>query len=162
MRFIDSHASVSGSLGDLANQFIANGSEPIYTLQILKDVPAPALPLLIKGKQVMCYDYLNSLERLSETRLPPREEFFNSLHGTELSESEHQHAEKVWKAAGCQNLKDYLLLYVKVDVGLLCDVFLEWRGVLKTQWGLDIANYVSLPGFAYDFSVKNTKRIGST
>ncbi|XP_050710309.1 uncharacterized protein LOC126995061 isoform X1 [Eriocheir sinensis] len=158
LRFIDSYAFMSGSLAALANQFISNGNEPICTQQMLKDVPTPALPLLIKAKQVFCYDYLDSMERLSETRLPSREDFFNSLQEAELSESDYEHAQNVWKVAGCQSLKDYLLLFVKVDVGLLCDVFLEWRGILKTQWRLDIVNYVSLPGFTYDSFVLKTQQ----
>ena len=158
LRFIDSHAFMPGSLAELANQFISNGNKPIYTQQMLKDVPATALPLLIKGKQVLCYEYLNSMERLSETCLPPRSEFFNSFREAELSESDYEHAQNVWKAAGCQSLMEYILLYVKVDVGLLCDAFLEWRGIMKTQWCLDIANYVSLPGFAYDSFLLKTQQ----
>ena len=92
---------------------------------MLIDVPAPALPILIQRKQVFFYDYLNSMERLSETRLPPRENFLNLLHQEQISQTEYEHAQNVWKVAGCQTLKDYLLLYVKVDVSLLCDVFLE-------------------------------------
>ncbi len=67
---------------------------------MLKDVSTPALPLLIKGKQIMCYDYLKSSDRLDDTCLPPREEFFISLDGKKLSESDYEHAYKVWEAAG--------------------------------------------------------------
>ena len=65
------------------------------------------------------------MDQLDETCLPSREEFFSSLDEKELSKSDYEHVKNVWKAAGCQTLKDYVLLYVKVDGGFLCDVFLE-------------------------------------
>ena len=61
-----------GSLADLANQFFANGNEPIYNVEMLKDVSIPALPLLITGKQILCCDYLNLINRLDETCLPAK------------------------------------------------------------------------------------------
>ena len=50
-----------------------------------------------------------------------------------------------------------MLLYVKVD-GDFCNMFLEWCGILKTQWALDIVNYDSLPGFAYDSFLLKTQQ----
>ena len=117
LRFIDSYGFLTGSLADLAKQFLDNGNKPIYTVEMLKDLQTPALPLLMKGKQIMCYDYLNSSDRLDETCLPPREEFLNSLDGKELSESDYEHDHKVSEAAGCETLKGYVIFYVKVDVG---------------------------------------------
>jgi len=44
-----------------------------------------------------------------------------------------------------------------VDVGLLADVLIEWRSMLLTKYSLDMVNYVSLPGYAYDAFLKMTK-----
>ncbi|ROT63530.1 hypothetical protein C7M84_018599 [Penaeus vannamei] len=77
--------------------------------------------------------------------------------GETVTEEEYAHALKVWNAAGCRTLGDYLECYLRTDVGLLADVITEWRSMLAEKYDLDIVNYVSLPGYAYDAFLKMTK-----
>ena len=42
---------------------------------------------LVKKKGVFPYDYFDSLEKLEQTSLPPRETFFDTLYDKECSEN---------------------------------------------------------------------------
>jgi len=120
-------------------------------------LPDEAQSLLLTGKGIFPYEYLDDLKKLEETSLPPIEKFYSSLTGETVTEEEYAHALKVWNAAGCRTLGDYLECYLRTDVGLLADVITEWRSMLAEKYDLDIVNYVSLPGYAYDAFLKMTK-----
>jgi len=54
------------------------------------------LDLLIK-KGFYPYDYMDSLEKLNETQLPPKSAFYSKLNGTEITDEDYAHAQTVWK-----------------------------------------------------------------
>ncbi|XP_063595417.1 uncharacterized protein LOC134772380 [Penaeus indicus] len=81
----------------------------------------------------------------------------NSLTGDTVTQEEYDNALKVWEAAECRTLGDYADCYLRADVGLLADVLSEWRSTLVKKYDLDMVNYVSLPGYAYDAFLKMTK-----
>lgn len=52
--------------------------------------------LTIKG--VYPYDYVSSsMEKLNETQLPPKSEFYSKLNNENISDSDYEHAQKVGK-----------------------------------------------------------------
>lgn len=69
----------------------------------------------------------SSSNKLSENKLPSRQDFFNNLTNTKCSKSDYKHAQEVWPNFGCQTLKDYTELYLKTDVLLLADIFENFR-----------------------------------
>ena len=99
--------------------------------------------LFIK-KQIFCYDYLDGPERLTETELPPKSAFFNSLENSEPSDSDYRHAKEVWSSMGMQTMRDYLEVYVKSDVLLLADVLNLFRQTMISDFKLDPLQYYSL------------------
>ena len=78
---------------------------------------------LLTRKGVYPYDYVSSLEKLSETQLPPKEEFYSKLNDEDISDDDYQHAIRVWNTFKCKSIRDYHDLYLKSDVLLLSDVF---------------------------------------
>ncbi|XP_069175223.1 uncharacterized protein [Procambarus clarkii] len=150
LKFLDSLALLNGSLGTLASEHVAGKKPTKYTEHILNGVSDEAKALLIKGKQSLCYDYISSMDMLDEPQLPSRDKFYNVLHDSPLSEEDYNNALKVFNLGNCTNIKDYLMLYLKVDVGMLVDIFTLWRTSLKEIYELDIVFYVSLPSYAWD------------
>ncbi|KYQ56130.1 hypothetical protein ALC60_04953 [Trachymyrmex zeteki] len=61
-------------------------------------------------------DCIDCVEKLQDTRLPPRESFYNSLTGDTVSESDYAHAANVWQRFSIQTLGEYSDLYLKTDV----------------------------------------------
>ncbi|XP_069176845.1 uncharacterized protein [Procambarus clarkii] len=73
------------------------------------------------------------LEKLGKEHI--KEAFFNSLKHEAISETDYTQAKEVFRLAECKIIGDYLKVYLKVDTGLLCDVFTVWR---KTMLELNL------------------------
>ncbi|RLU20281.1 hypothetical protein DMN91_006888, partial [Ooceraea biroi] len=98
----------------------------------------------------------DSVERLLETRLPPRESFHSSLTGDTVSGDDYAHATTVWNRFVIENLGQYSDLYLKTDVLLLADVFENFRDTCIRSYGLDPAHYYTLPGYTWDAMLLHT------
>ncbi|XP_070172318.1 uncharacterized protein [Polyergus mexicanus] len=153
LRFIDSYKFLSTSLEKLTS-FLNNDK-----LQILKskfqNLSIEEFNLLTR-KGVFPYEYIDCVDRLHDTCLPPRESFYSSLTGDTVSESDYAHAENVWKRFSVRTLGEYSDLYLKTDVLLLADVFENFRNKCIESYGLDLAYYYTLPGYTWDAMLKHT------
>ena len=62
---------------------------------------------LMLRKGVYPYDYMDGPTKLEETQLPPKEEFTANSEMNILADEEYEHAQRVFKEFGCQNMRDY-------------------------------------------------------
>ena len=76
---------------------------------------------LIIRKGVYPYEYMDTWDRFTEPKLPPK------LSDAHISDEDYTHAQKVWETFGCKTLGDYRDLYCRTDVLLLADVFEMFR-----------------------------------
>jgi hypothetical protein len=112
---------------------------------------------LLRRKGVYPYDYIDSIEKLSEIALPSKETFYSRLNDEDISNGDYQHAQAVWQKFGCKTFKDYHILYNKSDVLQLADVFENFRDVCMNYYKLDPAWYYTSPGLAWDAALKMTQ-----
>lgn len=150
LRFIDSFRFMPSSLEAL--------SENLYEDQcknLAKNYSDKQFDLL-RRKGVYPYNYVDSIDRLSETKLPPKEAFYSKLNDSDISEEDYKHAQTVWNMFGCRSLRDYHNLYNKSDVLLLADIFENFRDVCLNNYKLDPAWYYTSPGLAWDAALKLT------
>ena len=112
---------------------------------------------LFLRKGVYPYDYVDCLQKLDETSLPPKEAFFSKLTGEDITDEDYQHAHTVWKEVNIESMKDYHKLYNLADVLLLADIFENFRSICMNYYGLDQAWYLSAPDLAWDATLKMTK-----
>ena len=111
---------------------------------------------LVKRKGVYPYEYMDTLERLKETKLPPKEAFHSKLNNGDISDEDYAHAQKVWRVFKMEHFKDYHNLYNETDVLLLADVFESFRNICIKNYKLDPAHYYTAPGLAWDACLKMT------
>ena len=105
---------------------------------------------LLTKKGIYCYDYFDKKEKYLETELPKKEKFFNKVHLKNISNDEYKHALNVFKTFKCEDLLEYLILYLKSDIRHLSDVFQKFsESAYKT--------YKTLPGFLWQSMLKMTK-----
>ena len=149
IRFIDSFKFLQTSLANLVGNLQPDDFQ--NTKEIFKD----NIELLTR-KGVYPYDYVSSLEKLSETQLPTKEKFYSRLNDEDISDEDYQHAQNVWNTFGCQSIRDYHDLYLKTDVLLLADVFENFRKTCLKHYKLDPAYYYTSPGLAWDACLKET------
>ena len=112
---------------------------------------------LLTRKGIYPYEYMNSSEKLKETKLTPREAFYSRLNDEGISDEDYEHARKVWETFEMKNLEDYHNLYNQVDVLLLADVFENFRDICIKNYKLDPARYYTAPGLALDAALKVTE-----
>ena len=145
LRFIDSLSFLHQSL---------NSPVSVTPKELLKfaSTISKGRDLLYK-KGIYPYEYMDSCERFTETRLPDKENFYSKLSG-HITDEEYAHAQAVWEAFGCKTLGDYQDLYVKTDFALLWDVFENFRNLCQEQYGLDPAHYLTSPGLFWDALLK--------
>ncbi|XP_036144958.1 uncharacterized protein LOC118646366 [Monomorium pharaonis] len=111
---------------------------------------------LLTRKGVFPYEYIDRVEKLEDTCLPPLESFYSSLTSNTVSESDYAHAVNVWHRFSIQTLGEYSDLYLKTDVLLLADIFENFRDKCLESYGLDLAHYYTLPGYTWDAMLKYT------
>ena len=71
-----------------------------------------------------------------------------------VSESDYQHAQRVWTEFNIKNLEEYHDLYLKTDVVLLENVFETFRETSLAHYGLDPAHFFTLPGLVWKACLK--------
>ena len=149
IRFLDSFKFLQTSLANLVSNLSSDDFN--NTKRVFKS----NTPLLTR-KGVFPYDYVSSIDKLSETCLPPKDEFYSKLNDADISDEDYKHAIKVWNKFGCKTIKDYHDLYLKPDVLLLADVFENFRSTCLKHYKLDPAHYYTSPGLAWDACLKTT------
>ena len=97
IRFIDSFKFLQTSLANLVSNLQPDDFH--NTKQVFKKNVD-----LLTRKGVYPYDYISSLEKLSETQLPPKEEYYSKLNDEDITEDDYQHANNVWDSFKCKSL----------------------------------------------------------
>ena len=150
IRFIDSYKFMNESLESLVNNLPDDGFnnlERYYKGEKLS---------LVKQKGFYPYEYMNSLERFKEDKIPSKEAFYSRLNEEGISDEDYEHVKKVWKVYEMKTLQDYHDLYNVTDVLLLADVFENFRNICMENYELDPAHYFTAPGLAWDACLKIT------
>ena len=150
IRFIDSLKFMSSSLGALVNNL------PKDAFKNLERYYTPEQAELIKQKGFYPYEYMDSEEKLNDTKIPPQEAFFSKLSGKGITKKDYKHVCNVWNTFNFNTLKEYHELYNETDVLLLADVFENFRDSSLKTYKLDPAHYFTAPGLAWDACLKIT------
>ena len=150
LRFIDSYKFMTASLDKLVSNL------PETAFKNIKRYYTGDKFNLLRRKGVYPYDYMDSIERFEENKLPPKEAFYSKLNNKNISDEDYEHAKKVWDVFEMKNLGDYHDLYYKSDVLLLADVFENFREICLRIYKLDPAHYYTAPSLSWDACLKMT------
>ena len=153
IRFIDSFKFLQLSLSKLVENLVKTKNPSDF-----KNLNKAIKSSLLIRKGLYPYDYVTSIDKLKETKLPSKEAFYSKLYDEEISDEDYQHAIKVWNTFNCQTLQDYHDLYLTTDVLLLADVFENFRKTCLHHYKLDPCHYYTAPGLAWDACLKETKQ----
>jgi hypothetical protein len=157
--FIDSYRFLGASLDNLTNNFKDNESFK-HTINHLKNkypqLNKDDLNFIIR-KGVFPYEYLDTFDKLNDTKLPNKRSFYSSIKGKHISHKDYDRAKRVYNLLNCKTLKDYLEAYLSIDVFLLTDIFEQFRQTTRKYYDLDPSHYYSSPGLSWDAMLKLTK-----
>ena len=97
--FRDSLHFLTSSLDSLVKSFAKTGRQNFFllhdTMRNFYPDATDEMVQLVEQKGVFCYNYIDKLEPLDETALPPREQFYNRLAGKDCSEADYARAQRV-------------------------------------------------------------------
>lgn len=155
LRFIDSFRFMAQSLANLASWIPENGKKLLY--EEYGKMYSQEQITMLERKGVFPYDYVDSLERLNETSLPPKAKFRNDLTDEDIEDEDYEFACSVWDQFGIKSLGEYSELYMKTDVLLLAVVFENFRSTCHKIYKLDPAHYYTSPGLSFDAMLMYTR-----
>ena len=97
-------------------------------------------------KGFLPYEWLDSLDRLESTELPPHEAFYSSLKKTNISEDDYAYCQQVWQDNKMTTFRDFLTWYNNRDVGPFLEA-LEKQSAFYQERGIDMLKAgISVPG----------------
>ena len=149
--FKDSMKFLKSSVAALVNNLPEDGFnnlEKYFTTEQIK---------LLKQKGFYPYEYMDSIEKLKDTKPPPQQAFYSKLSGKGINNYNYNHVLNVWETFKMKSFKEYHEVYNITDVLLLADVFENFRDICLKNYGLDPVYYYTAPGLAWDAMLKMTK-----
>ena len=148
LHFKDSYQFLGESLATLVQNLKTKGVDRFRYLN--RFIPNEEERELMTSKGVFPYSYVTHPDVLLQTALPDKDKFFNDLMQSHISDERYAFAQKVWQVFRCQNLKDYLHVYLLANCLLLADAFENYRDCCLTDYRLDPIHYFSSPHFTFD------------
>ena len=113
--------------------------------------------ILLLRKRVYPYEYMDDWEKLKETTLPEKEEFYSNLNMEDITDADYMHAKRVCKDFEMKILGGYHDLYFKSDGLLLADVFENFEKMCLKIYHLDPVKFLSASGLAWQAALKKTE-----
>ena len=83
----------------------------------------------LKQKTAFPYEWLTN-KNIYDKELPPIDKFYSSLRLRNISKEEYDKTIEIYKKLGCENVKDYLEIYMKLDICAQSDIFNVFRDTI--------------------------------
>ena len=111
---------------------------------------------LLKTKISFPYEYLTK-ENMLDKELPSIDKFYSSLKLKNISEEEYKKTLEIYKKLKCKNIKEFLEIYLKLDVCLQTDIFNSFRKIIYDKFEIDCTKYITSCSLSLDLMLKYTK-----
>ena len=110
---------------------------------------------LLKQKTHFPYEWVTE-ENIYNKKLPPIEDFYSSLKLQNINKEEYDETLRIYKELKCKNVKDYLEIYMKLDICLQSDIFNVFRNIIWNQFKIDCCKYITSCSLSLDLMLKYT------
>ena len=111
---------------------------------------------LLKEKACFPYEWLTK-ENIYDKELPSIDKFYSSLKLQDIEKEEYDKTLEIYKKLKCKNVKDYLEIYMKLDIGLQADIFNTFRNTIWDKFEIDCSKYITSCSLSLDLMLKYTK-----
>lgn len=152
IRFVDSYRFMAASLATLA-KVLPNEKKHVLRQELGDDIS-------IANKGHFPYEWLKDADCLKQTTFPTKDDFFNQFLDQPISDEDYADAKSVWDCFKTRDpawtMHEYLMLYLRVDVCLLADIYEAFRQQCQNTYDLDPAHYLTAPSLAMDAALKHS------
>ena len=111
---------------------------------------------LLKTKVSFPYEWLTK-ENIYDKELPSIDKFYSSLKLENISEKEYKKTLEIYKKLKCKNIKEYLDIYMTLDICLQTDIFNTFRNIIWDKFEIDCTKYITSCSLSLDLMLKYTK-----
>ena len=148
-KLLDIFNFVKGSLADLSKNLL--DKDKIITKKHFPDNFE-----LLKEKICFPYEWLNK-DNIFDKELPSIDKFYSSLKLGNINKEEYDKTIDIYKKLGCKNVKDYLEIYMKLDICLQSNIFNVLRNCIWNKFEIDCSKYITSYSLTLDLMLKYTK-----
>ena len=111
---------------------------------------------LLKHKTCFPYECITK-ENVYNENLPSIENFYSSLKLDYISEKDYDKTLEIYKKLNCENIKEYLDIYLKLDMCLQADIFNVFRNCIWDKFEIDCSKYITSCSLSLDLMLKYTE-----
>ena len=87
---------------------------------------------------------MTSLQSLDYPQLPSKEDFYNSLKQSHITDENYAIAQQLWIDRDMQTFRDYLIAYNSADVGPFIEALEKQKAYFREK-KIHLFDYVSIP-----------------
>ena len=109
---------------------------------------------LLKYKAFFPYEWL-TIKNIYNENLPSIENFYCSLKLNNISEKDYDKTLEIYKKLNCKNIKEYLDIYLKLDICLQADIFNVFRNCIWDKFEIDCSKYITSCSLSLDLMYWN-------
>ena len=139
---------VKGSLNDLSKNL--NDKNKFITKEHFKDNFE-----LLNEKTCFPYEFITK-ENIYNENLLSIENFYSSLKLDGISKEDYNKTLEIYKKLNCKNIKEYLDIYLKLDICLQADIFNVFRNTIWNKFEIDCSKYITSCLLSLDLMLKYT------
>ena len=110
---------------------------------------------LLKYKTCFPYEFITKENTYNEN-LPSIESFCSSLKLNNNSEKDYDKTLEIYKILNCKNIKEYLDIYLKLDICLQSGIFNVFRKCIWDKFEIDRSKYIKSCSLSLDLMLKYT------
>ena len=148
LKLLDMCNFIKGSLNDLSKNL--NDKNKIITKQHFTDNFE-----LLKYKTCFPYEFITKENRYNEN-LPSIENFYSSLKLDNITKEDYNKTLEIYKKLNCKNIKEYLDIYLKLDICLQADICNVFRKCIWDKFEIDCSKYITSCSLSLDLMLKYT------
>ena len=104
-------------------------------------------------KTAFLYEWLTK-EKIFDKELPSIDRFYSSLKLQNISQKEYDITIDIYKKLECRNVKDYLKIYMSLDICLQSDIFNVFRNTIWNKFEIDCSKYITSFSLSLDLMLK--------
>ena len=110
---------------------------------------------LLNEKTCFPYEFITK-ENIYNENLPSIENFYSSLKLDGISKEDYDKTLEIYKKLNCKNIKEYLDIYLKLDICLQADIFNVFRNTIWNKFEIDCSKYITSCSLSLDLMLKYT------
>ena len=135
LKLLDMCNFIKGSLNDLSKNL--NDKNKFVTKEHFKDNFE-----LLNEKTCFPYEFITK-ENIYNENLPSIENFYSSLKLDGISKEDYNKTLEIYKKSNSKNIKEYLDIYLKLDICLQADIFNVFRNCIWDKFEIDCSKYIT-------------------